>query len=73
MEQHTLKTGNNEPNHQQLLPLLMGNQLPVSFRQVAAWVPDMFCNFYLVKNHKIAKTSTITKAYIWNSQNFRNF
>ncbi len=23
--------------------------------QVEAWVTDMFCNFYLVKNHKIAK------------------
>jgi hypothetical protein len=22
----------------------------------AAWFPDMFCNFYLVKNHKILKT-----------------
>jgi hypothetical protein len=29
--------------------------------QVAAWVPDMFCNFYLVKNHKIAKNSTTAK------------
>jgi hypothetical protein len=29
---------------------------------VAAWVPDMFCNFYLVKNYKIAKNSTTTKA-----------
>jgi hypothetical protein len=30
--------------------------------QVAAWFPDMFCNFYLVKNHKTAKKSAITKA-----------
>ncbi len=30
-------------------------------RQVAAWFPDIFCNFYLVKNHKIAKNSTTTK------------
>jgi hypothetical protein len=30
--------------------------------QVAAWFPDMFCNFYLTKNHKIAKNSTTTKA-----------
>jgi hypothetical protein len=22
-------------------------------QQVAAWFPDMLCNFYLVKNHKI--------------------
>ncbi len=26
--------------------------------QVAAWVAIMFCNFYLVKNHKIANNST---------------
>jgi hypothetical protein len=24
--------------------------------QVVAWFQYMFCNFYLVKNHKIAKT-----------------
>ncbi len=29
---------------------------------MAAWFPDMFCNFYRVKNHKIAKNSTTTKA-----------
>jgi hypothetical protein len=31
-------------------------------RQMAAWFPDLFCNFYLVKNHKIAINSTTTKA-----------
>jgi hypothetical protein len=25
------------------------------WRQVAAWVPDMFYNFYLVKNHTEAR------------------
>jgi hypothetical protein len=30
--------------------------------QLAALFPDMFCKFYLVKNHKIAKNSTTTKA-----------
>ena len=40
-------------------------------RQVAALVPDMFCNFYLVKNHKIAKTSTIAKAKEKNKYRFR--
>jgi hypothetical protein len=30
--------------------------------QVAAWFTEMFCNFYLVKNHKIAINSTPTKA-----------
>jgi hypothetical protein len=29
---------------------------------VAAWLPDMFCNLYSVKNHKIAEISTTTKA-----------
>jgi hypothetical protein len=31
-------------------------------QQVAAWFQDMFWNFYIVKNHKIAKNSTTTKA-----------
>jgi hypothetical protein len=31
-------------------------------RQVAAWVPEMFCNFYFVKNHKIVYNLTATKA-----------
>jgi len=36
---------------------------PASFcHQVAAWFPDMFCNFYVVKNHKTATNSTTTKA-----------
>jgi hypothetical protein len=25
---------------------------------VAAWVPDMLCNFYLLKNHEISHYST---------------
>jgi hypothetical protein len=29
---------------------------------VAAWVPVMFCNFYLVKSHKIANNSATTEA-----------
>jgi hypothetical protein len=29
---------------------------------VAALFPDIFCNFYVVKNRKIAKKSTTTKA-----------
>ncbi len=28
---------------------------------MAAWFPDMFCIFYLVKHHKIAKNSRTTK------------
>ncbi len=30
--------------------------------QVAAWVPDMFCNFYFMKSHKIANNSATTEA-----------
>ena len=30
--------------------------------QVAALVLDMFCNFYIVENHKIANNSTTTNA-----------
>jgi hypothetical protein len=30
--------------------------------QVAAWASDMLCNFYAVKNHKIALNSTTNKA-----------
>jgi hypothetical protein len=29
---------------------------------VAAWVPDMFCNFYLAKSYKIANNSATTEA-----------
>jgi hypothetical protein len=32
------------------------------FHQVAEWFPDMFRHFYIVKNHKIAKSSTTSKA-----------
>jgi hypothetical protein len=31
-------------------------------RQVAAWVTDMFCNFYFVKSHKIANDLATTEA-----------
>ncbi len=60
----------NGPNKLGFLPgkpLYHGNTMtkgksPASFsHQVAEWFPDMFCNFYLVKNHKIAKNSTNTK------------
>jgi hypothetical protein len=38
--------------------------------QVAALFPDMFCNFYFVKNHEIAKNSTATKAREKNKHRF---
>jgi hypothetical protein len=31
-------------------------------RQMAAWFPYMFCNFYLVQNNNIAKNSITAKA-----------
>jgi hypothetical protein len=33
-----------------------GNSAAEFCRQKAAWFADMFCNFYLEKNHKIVKT-----------------
>jgi hypothetical protein len=30
--------------------------------QVAAWVPNMFCNFYFAKSHKIDNNSVTTEA-----------
>ncbi len=47
--------------------------------QVAAWFPDMFCNFNLLKNHKIDKYSTNTNfkkffdAYLAKCNNHSNF
>jgi hypothetical protein len=39
-----------------------GGESAASFYlQVAAWVSDMFSNFYPVKNHKIAYNSTTTE------------
>jgi hypothetical protein len=42
--------------------LLWENQRLVSATRWQHWFRDMFCNFYLAKNHKIAKNSTTTKA-----------
>jgi hypothetical protein len=39
-------------------------------RQMAAWFPDMFCNFYLVIHHKIVKNSATTKAGEKNKRRF---
>jgi hypothetical protein len=41
-----------------------GKSAASCFRQVAALFPDMFWNFYLVKNHKIAENSTTTTARV---------
>ncbi len=37
---------------------------------LAAWVPDIFCYFYLVKNYKFSNNSTATKAGEKNKQRF---
>jgi hypothetical protein len=46
------------------VPALNKDKSAASFcRQVAAWIPDMFCNFYLVKNQKIVTNdSTMPEA-----------
>ena len=43
-------------------PFLWGESAASFCCQVAALVPDMVCNFYLVKNHKIANNSTTIEA-----------
>ncbi len=42
--------------------MIAGKSAASVCRWVAAWVLDMFCYFHLVKNHKIVKNSTTTKA-----------
>ncbi len=49
-----------------------------NWHQVAAWVPDKFWNFYLLKSHKIANNSATTEAREnistdLEQKNFRNF
>jgi hypothetical protein len=51
-----------EGHHASNMPLNEGVSDASFCHQVAAWFPDMFCNFYLVKNHKIDKNSTTTIA-----------
>jgi len=41
---------------------MRGYKLSVSAARPGTLVPDMFYNFYLVKNHKVANNSTNTKA-----------
>jgi hypothetical protein len=39
-----------------------GESVASFYHQMAAWFSEMFCNSYFVKNHKIDKNSTTTKA-----------
>jgi hypothetical protein len=45
-------------------PLNEGKSAASVCCQVAAWVPDIFCNFYLAKNYEIAKNSMTTREKI---------
>jgi hypothetical protein len=45
-----------------LVTLDRGPKLASFCQQMAAWFPDMFHNFYLGKNNKIAKNLMSTKA-----------
>jgi hypothetical protein len=44
------------------IPRIEGKSVASFLRQVAAWFPEMFCNFYRMKDHNIAENSTTTKA-----------
>jgi hypothetical protein len=45
-----------------VLATFSNNEAASFSRQVASLIPDMFCNFYLVKSHKIAKNSAAAEA-----------
>jgi hypothetical protein len=45
-----------------LSSLYWGKSAAVFCHKVATWVPDMFCNFYLSKNHINVNNSAIVKA-----------
>jgi hypothetical protein len=53
--------------------------MPKKFNEIghrwllAAWVLDMFCNFYLLKNHKIANVSVTSKALEKISEDLESF
>ena len=49
-------------HHASNMPLNEGVSDASYCHQVAAYFPNMFYNFYLVNNHKIAKNSTTTIA-----------
>jgi hypothetical protein len=75
VEHHQQHGGHREEDRQHLdllaqvrepemtsLDVNLGKSAVSFYRQVAALVPDMFCNFYLVQNHKIANNSATSKA-----------
>jgi hypothetical protein len=70
VEHHQQHGGHREEDRQHLdllaqvretemtsLDVNLGKLVVSCCRQVAVLVPDMFCNFYLVKNQKIANNS----------------
>ncbi len=44
------------------LDINLDKPVPIFCRQVAAWAPDIFCNFYILKNHKIRLNNCSSKA-----------
>jgi len=42
--------------------LISDKSIAIFYHQLATWVPDMACNFYFLKNYKIANNSTTTEA-----------
>jgi len=46
------------------LEINLDKPVPIFCRQVAAWAPDIFCNFYILKNHKIVNDSTTAEAHL---------
>jgi hypothetical protein len=47
-------------HHHGNLTLVIYCGIFITLTQVAAWVPDMFCNFNIVKNCKMANNSRTT-------------
>ncbi len=62
MEQQALKTVNIE-----------GKSAANICYQVAAWFPDMFCNFYLVKNLEKNSITTLAKEKISTDLNWLEY
>jgi len=57
-------TRSNHPIHRYSLKLLYHEGILIAnfCHQVAALIPNMLCNFYLVKNHKTANNSATIEA-----------
>jgi hypothetical protein len=59
-----------------ITPIIRINQLPVSvtrWHHAGVGIPDMLCDFYLVKNHKIVKTQQPPKLEKKEPLEFKSF